>query len=262
MGSPSASAPFVAPGFAPPAGPARATDRFAPAASTATNPFAPPVAGVPMPAGPAATADAFGPTTSVGAWQSAPPPAWGPGQAMPAVAVQPWGTGAPLDPSSGGWGQTAWSGDPWQQARPAPAHWGWRVLSYVVDYLVVALPTWVLAIVVGFVYGLRNGAQGIDPDPAFYSGLQVALQGLVYVMWFVNRSVYGGRTGRSLGRVATGTRLVRADTGQPLGVWMAFVRDIAHMLDGLSLGLGYLWPLWDQKRQTFADKAVSSVVVR
>jgi hypothetical protein len=43
---------------------------------------------------------------------------------------------------------------------------------------------------------------------------------------------------------------------------MAFVRDFAHLLDVLSLGLGYLWPLWDARRQTFADKVVRSVVVR
>ena len=51
-------------------------------------------------------------------------------------------------------------------------------------------------------------------------------------------------------------------TGEPLGVWMAFVRDVAHYVDGFVLYLGYLWPLWDGKRQTFSDKLTKSVVVR
>jgi len=34
-----------------------------------------------------------------------------------------------------------------------------------------------------------------------------------------------------------------------------------HIVDGLSLFIGYLWPLWDKKRQTFADKIMSTVVV-
>jgi uncharacterized RDD family membrane protein YckC len=33
------------------------------------------------------------------------------------------------------------------------------------------------------------------------------------------------------------------------------------VLDGV-LYLGYLWPLWDPRKQTFADKIVGSVVVR
>ncbi len=42
----------------------------------------------------------------------------------------------------------------------------------------------------------------------------------------------------------------------------AFVRDLAHVLDSVACHLGWLWPLWDQKRQTFADKIVGTVVVR
>jgi hypothetical protein len=41
---------------------------------------------------------------------------------------------------------------------------------------------------------------------------------------------------------------------------MAFVRDLAHIVDSLACYLGWLWPLWDAKRQTFADKLVKTVV--
>jgi hypothetical protein len=34
------------------------------------------------------------------------------------------------------------------------------------------------------------------------------------------------------------------------------------MLVPYSLGIGYLWSLWDPKRQTVADKIVKAVVVR
>jgi hypothetical protein len=42
---------------------------------------------------------------------------------------------------------------------------------------------------------------------------------------------------------------------------MAFARDIVHLLDSLPCYIGFLWPLWDAKRQTFADKILSTVVV-
>jgi hypothetical protein len=77
-----------------------------------------------------------------------------------------------------------------------------------------------------------------------------------------NRVVRDGRTGRSLGRSATSTRLVLLRTGEPLGVAMCFVRGLCHILDRLPCCVGLLWPLWDARRQTFADKIVGSVVIQ
>ncbi len=51
------------------------------------------------------------------------------------------------------------------------------------------------------------------------------------------------------------------ETGQPIGTGMAFVRDICHFVDGIICDIGYLWPLWDDKRQTLADKIVKTVVI-
>jgi hypothetical protein len=42
---------------------------------------------------------------------------------------------------------------------------------------------------------------------------------------------------------------------------MAFVRQICHILDALPCYLGFLWPLWDRKCQTFADKIMHTLVV-
>jgi hypothetical protein len=49
--------------------------------------------------------------------------------------------------------------------------------------------------------------------------------------------------------------------GQPMGGGMAFVRDLAHIIDALPCYIGYLFPLWDARRQTFADKIMSTVVL-
>jgi hypothetical protein len=60
---------------------------------------------------------------------------------------------------------------------------------------------------------------------------------------------------------ALGLKLVSESTGQPIGPGMAFARDICHILDSLACFIGWLFPLWDAKRQTFADKIISTVVV-
>ena len=58
-----------------------------------------------------------------------------------------------------------------------------------------------------------------------------------------------------------GVKLVKEVTGQPIGMGMAFVRDLAHIVDSLICYVGWLFPLWDAKRQTLADKMLGTVVV-
>jgi uncharacterized RDD family membrane protein YckC len=43
---------------------------------------------------------------------------------------------------------------------------------------------------------------------------------------------------------------------------MAFFRDLAHFVDAIICYAGFLFPLWDNKRQTLADKIVHTVVVK
>ena len=55
--------------------------------------------------------------------------------------------------------------------------------------------------------------------------------------------------------------LRRESDGAFIGVGMCIVRGFAHTLDGVFFDLGYLWPIWDRKHQTFADKICGTVVV-
>lgn len=89
----------------------------------------------------------------------------------------------------------------------------------------------------------------------------VAFLGLLgFVIW--NSGYRQGTTGQSLGKKVLGIRLVGQATGRPVGFGPAVGRQFAHILDGLPLYIGYLWPLWDEQRQTFADKVCSTLVVR
>jgi len=76
-----------------------------------------------------------------------------------------------------------------------------------------------------------------------------------------NRWYQAGTTGQSLGKKVLKLRLVSEETGQPIGMLMAFVRDICHIIDSVICFIGYLFPLWDAKRQTIADKIVKTVVI-
>ena len=44
-----------------------------------------------------------------------------------------------------------------------------------------------------------------------------------------------------------------------LGFGLSIVRQLAHIVDSLICYIGYLFPLWDAKRQTLADKIMTTV---
>jgi uncharacterized RDD family membrane protein YckC len=75
-----------------------------------------------------------------------------------------------------------------------------------------------------------------------------------------NRWYTAGKTGQSAGKRMSKIMLIGAETYAPIGPRNAFLRDLVHILDALTL-VGYLWPLWDDKRQTFADQVMKTVVI-
>ncbi len=68
--------------------------------------------------------------------------------------------------------------------------------------------------------------------------------------------------GQSWGHKATGIRIVDQNTGQSISAWRVFGRQFARILSGAVCYLGYLWMLWDSRKQTWHDKIVGTVVVR
>jgi len=133
------------------------------------------------------------------------------------------------------------------------ATWIQRVGAYLVDYVAV-LPFGILAATLG----TSTNDAGVQSLNAFYFIfilLAIAVAG--YNRWY-----QAGKTGQSWGKKALGIRLVSEQAGQPIGPLLAFARDLAHFVDGIICYIGYLFPLWDAKKQTLADKIVKTVVVK
>ena len=84
--------------------------------------------------------------------------------------------------------------------------------------------------------------------------------GVVILVTLVNRLLLPTITGWSLGRALFGIAVVRRD-GAAIGPWTLLLRDLAHLLDTASV-VGWLWPLWDSRRRTFADMLLRTEVRR
>lgn len=124
--------------------------------------------------------------------------------------------------------------------------WIKRVAAYLIDSVIGSVIYFI-----GFVTGKAS---------------LVLLFGLLsIVFWVWNRVYRMGTTGQSIGKSALSIKLIRESDAQVVGPALAFGRDICHIVDAapwfIPVYIGFLWPLWDQKRQTFADKIVHTVVI-
>jgi uncharacterized RDD family membrane protein YckC len=192
------------------------------------------------------------------------------GQSSPYAQQTPYG--APAEPAPGGPGSPA---NPYAgPANTKPTYgfngyagWWTRVGAYLIDYiagLVAAAPA-----LIGYVVLLSNTSTRTNPDgttTSHYSGsigvpliliLIGAITGIAFFVW--NICLRQGRTGASVGKSVLAVRLVNSDM-QPIGGGWSFLRYLLHIVDGICY-IGYLWPIWDSHKQTFADKIMSTYVI-
>jgi uncharacterized RDD family membrane protein YckC len=181
---------------------------------------------------------------------------------QPPQPPSPYGSPPPYGtPAQGGYGQPVPPAGGYVPDQPgyymgrSLANWPQRVGAYLIDYLIAAIPAFLAVLLFG---GTSSG--GNDPN-AGASAIAFLLYLVSLGVWIYNRAIQQGRTGQSWGKQVLNLRLVRMADGQPMGGGMAFVRDLAHIIDALPCYIGYLFPLWDARRQTFADKIMSTVVL-
>jgi uncharacterized RDD family membrane protein YckC len=190
--------------------------------TTPDDPSQPPEPGATPPPPPPAP-----PLPEYGAPQfGAPPPQYG---------TPPPQYGTPPPPYQGQPGYA-----PMPPLRNDYANWGLRVGSALIDYGALAI----LAAVFFFAH-------------VFILGFLIDL---VALGWGFYNAYQGGVTGQSYGKRMMGTRLLRESDGTFIGGGAGIGRVFVHILDGIPCYLGYLWPLWDSKRQTFADKIMGTIV--
>ncbi|KWX66267.1 RDD family protein [Mycobacterium sp. NAZ190054] len=103
-------------------------------------------------------------------------------------------------------------------------------------------------------------ALGAPPD-GWVRWAFTAVATAAFVLMVVNRLVLPVVKGWTLGRALFGIAVRRADGGTA-GILRLTARELAHLLDTLSLLVGWLWPLWDRRRRTFADLLARTQVHR
>jgi uncharacterized RDD family membrane protein YckC len=166
-----------------------------------------------------------------------PPPGQQPGYGPPPGQQPGYGPPPGYGAPQGYGGQQGHGG----QAQLAT--WGERVIGWLPEFGVGLVIS-----VIGNVLGTASSTLAL-------------LFSLVNLAWWLYNGYLNGETGQSVGKRLTGLRVVSEATGQPIGGGMGVVRQFAHVVDAIICGIGYLFPLWDAKKQTIADKLVSTLVL-
>ena len=147
------------------------------------------------------------------------------------------------------------------------ASFGARLGAVVVDGLIGAvfsIPA-IIMIFAGprhYVDCTVNNVDGICRLPTVSTVGIAGLLGAVGLLLFMVLYCKKVAAGQSWGQKATGVRIVDANTGQSISAGKVFARQICRIFSGFFCYLGYLWMLWDGKKQTWHDKMVNTVVIK
>jgi uncharacterized RDD family membrane protein YckC len=146
-----------------------------------------------------------------------------------------------------------------------------RWLGWIIDQIVLNLM--VLPLSLPGILMIIKGTEGCDTSGETISctesdinagwltaGIICTVLALVLLVFLYSRWLGKGRTP---GMKITGNRLVDVNTGGPIGTGRGFGRAlVAQFISPFLCALGYLWAIWDPRKQTWHDKIANSVVIK
>src|SRR5829696_5706222 len=148
--------------------------------------------------------------------------------------------------------------------RPVLAGWGRRAAAQVIDGLIIGIGAGIVLAVLGAAGLTVDGDGGAV---AFVVALLFAVLAIAVVALLYAPALMARTNGKTLGRMAVGIRVIRADGGR-MSFGFAMLREVAvkallvGVVSSATFGLGYvidvLWPLWDEESRALHDFVVNT----
>jgi uncharacterized RDD family membrane protein YckC len=149
------------------------------------------------------------------------------------------------------------------------AGWWSRVGAALIDGIIISVVAFALLAIfgVGFASTDSDTGTGALIVASLVSGLAFAVAALLYAPFMMAKT-----NGKTLGRMAVGNRVVRAN-GQPMTLGWAMLREVAvkwllfnaiggSITFGLAGLLDVLWPLWDDENRALHDFIVDTRTIK
>lgn len=193
----------------------------------------------------------YPPEQAAGAAPAAAPAGFPPAGPPPGSPPAGYGIPGPTYGDIAGGGAPAYGAPVGGPAPGQLADWVQRFLAYLVDGAIIFVAYIAIFILIAIGGAIADAL-----------GLLILIVGYLFVLAYGFYILFlTGETGQSPGKAIIGIKVVAEATGQPIGGGSGIVRGLAHIADSIICGIGYLFPLWDPKKQTLADKIMNTVVV-
>lgn len=150
------------------------------------------------------------------------------------------------------------------------AGWWSRVGAQLVDGLIVGIGAVLLAVAITAPFSIGFFASTDAGVTSVVIGAIIAIACVSVVALLYAPALMARTNGKTLGRMATGIRVVRAD-GQPMTFSFAMLREVAvkslgfgiagSLTGGIANLLDVLWPLWDEQNRALHDLVVNTRTV-
>jgi uncharacterized RDD family membrane protein YckC len=148
------------------------------------------------------------------------------------------------------------------------AGWWSRVGAAIIDGIIIAILASILLAIFGVGFASTDSDSGLGAliVAGIVSTVAFAVAALLYAPLMMTKT-----NGKTLGRMAVGNRVVRAN-GQPMTFGWALLREVAikfllvgianSVTFGLAGLLDVLWPLWDDENRALHDFVVDTRTVK
>ncbi len=139
-----------------------------------------------------------------------------------------------------------------------------RLLAMIIDSL------WLLAIIYILLYLVydENYLLSLESQPLLLEDNLALLESLDWQSLVINYVLPGLllilfwlKYAATPGKLLFDCEIVDARTGNRITTTQAILRNFGYFLSALPLGLGFLWILWDRRKQGWHDKIARTVVI-
>src|SRR4030066_248912 len=126
------------------------------------------------------------------------------------------------------------------------------LLDIIILFVVTTLTLWVGFSLGSIVFNIReeNFINVIVP--------------LYLILFFLSTTYFvflQGFSGKTIGKMLFGIRVIRTD-GESIGFWDALIRWVGYFISLIFIFIGFIWAVFDPKRQAWHDKFAETYVVK
>ncbi len=133
-----------------------------------------------------------------------------------------------------------------------------RFVALVMDDILLAFITIFLAVLSGFTFTMGAGS---FPGKAWaITTIGISLKMIYFIVWLTYHTAFLGSTGQTPGKKVLGLQVIRTG-GEKISYARALGRTLGYIPSSL-LYIGYMWAIWDRRKQAWHDKLADTLVIR